>query len=290
MRRFTGVICGLACWLSSAQVLLAGSPEQKLMALRDAAVRNDLPALVKLALPPRVYAEAQADVARKQATELDDSDPQQLVRRRAEFAETFGLLQRPDAASVLMEKLRPQLLEARVAMLAGQLMFFTQAREEIGKNTETPAADRAQQLALLNAVQLYLGRVDVLDEARLTRALNEFSRAARETGIQQFDHLRSLDLEGLLQRFSTFLPASKRAFAAYEIDVNAILRSARFRTMELSPEISVIEVELELLDVPVRFPVTLRAAAGDWYLLSEPQETSEDPVTEVDAETAVQAR
>ena len=40
-------------WLCAAPVL-AGTPEQKLMALRDAAVRNDLPALMELALAPEL--------------------------------------------------------------------------------------------------------------------------------------------------------------------------------------------------------------------------------------------
>lgn len=287
MCRIVGWTSGLAIfWTGLA--LAGGTPDQKLMALRDALVRDDVPGLVRLAIAAPEIDKARAEIERGQGEALSEES---LAWRRKDFDGSFGALLPAGAADVLLDTMRPRLAEARAMFMLGSGAFFLDAAQQIGNDQSLETARRTQLLALLQAAQLYLARVDIFDERRMHKAISELSRAARATGVQSYDQFRLLDFDTLLGRFGGFLPAGKRAFAAYDLDVNAILRSARFRTAAQDLDQATVLVQLTVLEVPVEFPMQLQAWQSDWYLVTpEPEpEPSPDPAAEpfVDVETSM---
>lgn len=285
MRSIVGWTGGLAIfWAGLA--LAGGSPDQKLMALRDALVRDDVPGLVRLAVAAPEIDKARAEIVRGQREEISADS---LEWRRKDFDGSFGALLPAGAAEALLERVRPRLGEARAMFMLGSGAFFFEAAQQIRDDQSLESAERTQLLALLQAAQLYLARVDVFDEHRMHKAISELSRAARATALQSYDQFRLLDFDTLLGRFGGFLPAGKRAFAAYDLDVNAILRSARFRTAAQDLDQATVSVQLTLLDVPVEFPMELHAWQGDWYLVTPEPEPVPMPNPEAEPFATVEA-
>lgn len=273
----------LALWASCAAVA-GGTPEQKMLALRQALVGNDLPRLLRQAVAPAELARMREEQQRERAAELSEDA---LAYRRKEFQDSFGQLLPADAVTRLLEQARPRMAEARGMFLMGSGAFFYEVSNSLRTDASLEADDRNQLLALLNAAQLYLARVDVFDERRMERALTALSRAARATGISSYDELHRLDFDALLGRFSAFLPAGKQMFAAYDLDVDGTLRSARFRTVAQDLDRATVRVSLTVLDVPVEFPMQLTAIDGEWYLVAPP--THDEPAVEQTAEVAEEA-
>jgi hypothetical protein len=222
---------------------------------------------------PAELERARRDNARERADRIPEDS---LAWRRKEFEQSFGQLLPIDAVDRLLEQARPKLTEARGMFMLGSGAFFYEMANNVRTDNGLSPEQRNQILALLSAGQMYLARTDVFDERRMTRALTALSRAARASGVDSYDDLRQLDFDALLGRFGVFLPAGKQVFAAYDLDVNGTLRSARFRTLSQDLDKATVQVSMTVLDVPVEFPLELMAADGDWYLVA-PHRVSEEP-------------
>lgn len=247
----------------------ASSPDLALMGMRDALVQNDLKSLVHIAMAPDELERERSKLERRtlERHKLDQPESGMRAFQRKQFDEHYGMLLGPDAVSLVMNEVGPKLAELRVPMLAGQMQFFIEASKGLAEAEELSEQHRAELLALLGATQMYLARTDVLDPARFRKAVQDVVLAARAAGVYSLDQLEQLQFDERLIRFSHFLSAGKRALAHYDLDANAVLRSARFRTLDQSDNTATVEVELTVLDVRVHFPLNLYAHQGRWYFI-----------------------
>lgn len=244
----------------------AGSPEQALMSMRDALLRSDLVALAQTVVAPQELEQARARHQRDKKHGPYQSENARRNRREY-FEHAFGRLLGPDAMTLIMGDVQPWLEQMRMPLLAGQMQFFLEASAEIPKLDSLDERHKHQLQELLNAVQLYMARTDVLDPVRFRNALQEIVLATRVVGIYSSDQLEQLSFDETLVRFSPLLAAGKRALRHYDLDVDAMLRTARFRTIEQTPLLAQVEMELRILEVRLEIPLTVYAHADSWYLV-----------------------
>jgi hypothetical protein len=204
------------------------------------------------AMPMRVAAFADEQLAAAWTELLSDEGVEQLVARW-----------QPQIAARAVERVGA----AQLALAAGLA--------SIAADPSRTAAERAQLTDLLRAGQAWLMRTDFSDADRLRVALNAVAMAVRRSGLDSFEALGELEFDEAVARFDLLLEAGKQAAAAYDLDLDAILRSASVREEQLAGRDATIVFEFTAFGMPVALRQQLRYVHDTWLPLEAAQATEE---------------
>lgn len=159
-----------------------------------------------------------------------------------------------------------------------------------GKAIADPSRTPAERAALMDAMrgaQAWAMQVDWTDPERLRRAVGALAKAVRATGVDSPDAFLDLPFEDALAHFDGFLAAAKAAALAYDLDIDAILRSHRVREVMREGDTATLSAEFTVFGVPLAQQTTMVWRDGVWMDTARARAvderirrgTSEDAVT-----------
>ncbi|WP_313913381.1 hypothetical protein [Tahibacter sp.] len=185
---------------------------------------------------------------------------------RARFAEKIRQFTAPDAVDQLMLTLEPEMTKAR-PQLAGMTLMALGAMQVAIKSPDTKLTE-AQRQALESAlpgIQRWASNTDFLSPDSMRRALTVLTDAARRTGITDIDQLKTLPLEGVLERAGPMLVAAKEAVRTYGIDLDAVADSLKVDVLALGKDTARVRTTVTLFGAPVWAEHDLVLVEGHWY-------------------------
>jgi hypothetical protein len=239
------------------------SPVAQAQAEVDALLANDVAALFELG-----RRDGLAKFARRWEADRE--------RRRADPAKTREPILDPlrrywtpllddEGTEALVREWHAELTGPRGAAAPGTLSvaiagFFGQAMSDPSR---TPA-ERASMLDGMRAAQAWAMRTDFTDPERLRRAVGALAKAVRDTGVDDPLAFADLPFEDALLHMGDFLVAAKAMALAYDLDIDAILRSHRVREVAREGDRSTLEAQYTLFGVPIVQRTTLVLRDGWW--------------------------
>jgi hypothetical protein len=119
-------------------------------------------------------------------------------------------------------------------------------------------------LDAMRATQAWAMRTDFSDPERLRRAVGALSKAVRATGLDDPAAFADLPFEDALARMDGFLAAAKAIALAYDLDVDAILRSHRVREVLREGDEATLETQFTVFGVPVLLRESMVLRDGLW--------------------------
>lgn len=185
---------------------------------------------------------------------------------RAHFVEKFARFTAPDAVDQLMAEIEPKLIEARPQAPAALLMGFGAMQMAVASPDSDLTAEQREALQkALPAIQDWAVATDFLSSTLMRQALTLLTDAARQSGIDDLDQLKSLPLEGLLDRAGSVFAAAKQAMRLYGVDVDAIAASLQVETLEVDGDAARVRTTITLFGAPLSKDHDLVLIDGRWY-------------------------
>lgn len=239
------------------------SPVAQAQAEVDALLANDVAALFEanrrdgLAQFARQW-EADRERRRSDAAKARPAMPDSM--RRA-----WTLLLDDEGTEVLVREWHAELTGPRGAAAPGTLSVGIAGL--FGKAMADPAQTPAQRATMLDgmrAAQAWAMRVDFTDPERLRTAVGALAKAVRDTGLDDPAAFADLPFEDALLHMSDFLAATKAMALAYDLDVDAILRSHRVREVLREGDQATLEAQVTLFGVPIMQRTTVVLRDGQW--------------------------
>jgi hypothetical protein len=228
-------------------------------------------------------------------------------RRRAEGAKrtpsvpepmrrAWTLLLDDEGTEVLVREWHAALVDGPDGALAGKVSVGIAGL--FGAAIAAPDVEPGERIALIDAMraaQAWAMTVDWSDPERLRTAVAALAKAVRATDVDSPDAVADLPFEDAVAHFDGFLAAGKSMALAYDLDVDAILRSYRVREVMRDGDEATLEERFTLFGVSVPVRSTVVWHDGKWvppaYVEAEEElahgGTSEDAVTTEVRETVI---
>ena len=220
---------------------------------------GDLAGLAQGLVPREQWEKVRAEFEAKRNKPTSDTE-------RERFAREIQRLTAPDAIDKFIAGLEPELTKAR-AQWPGMLLMASGAMQVAVNSPEAKLTD-AQREALRSAlpgVQRWMASTDLLSTDMMRRALTVLADAGRRTGITDIDQLKSLPLEGVLERVSPMLTAGKEAARIYGVDLDAVADSLKVDVLERGLDTARVRMTVTLFGAPVWSEHDLVLVDGHWY-------------------------
>lgn len=228
-------------------------------------------------------------------------------RRRAEGAKrtpsmpepmrrAWTLLLDDEGTEVLVREWHATLVDGPDGALSGKVSVGIAGL--FGTAIAAPEIEPGERIALIDAMraaQAWAMTVDWSDPERLRRAVGALAKAVRATDVDSPDAFADLPFEDAVAHFDGFLAASKAMALAYDLDIDAILRSYRVREVMRDGDEATLEEQFTLFGVSVPVRSTVVWHDGKWvppaYVQFEAElargATSEDAVITEVRETVI---
>jgi hypothetical protein len=237
----------------------APDPSIEIKHLADLFQAGDLVGLAQGLTPRSKWEAARASFENERLKPTTDT-------QRAHFAEQIAQITAADAVDRLMRDIEPELAKAR-AQWPGMLLMASGAAQVAVNSPElkVPEAQREALRKALPGALSWLGATDFLSADSMRRTLTVFVDAARRTGITDIDQLKSLPLEGLIERASPMLAATKEAARGYGLDLDAIAASMKVDVIERGHDTARVRTTVTLFGAPVWAEHDLVLVEGHWY-------------------------
>lgn len=177
----------------------------------------------------------------------------------------WTLLLDDEGTEVLVREWHAELTGPRGAAAPGTLSVGIAGL--FGKAMADPAQTPQQRVTMLyamRAAQAWAMRVDFSDPERLRRAVGALAKAVRDTGVDDPAAFTDLPFEDALLHMGDFLAAAKAMALAYDLDIDAILRSHRVREVMREGDQATLESRITVFDVPLEFRSTVVLRDGQW--------------------------
>lgn len=242
-----------------ASSIAAPDPAEHVRELAQLFRAGDLTGLAEALLPPDSW-----DMARS-AYELHKLQPIS-DEERAEFEQQLQRFTAPDAVDQLMAEIEPKLEEARPQAPGALLMGFGALQMAISSpESELTEEQRAALAGALPGLQAWASSTDFLSSDVMRQALTLVTDAARRTGLADVDQIRSLSLEGVLDRAATVFVAAKQAVRLYGIDLDLVADSLQVEVLSREGDTARVRTTITLFDAPVFADHDLVLVDGRWY-------------------------
>lgn len=233
----------------------------------------------------------ETDRESRRAEDSKQTSPMPEPLRRA-----WTLLLDDEGTEVLVREWHAALVDGPDGALSGKVSVGIAGL--FGAAIATPEIEPGERIALIDAMraaQAWAMKVDWSDPERLRRAVGALAKAVRATGVDSPDAFADLPFEDAVVHFDGFLAAGKSMALAYDLDVDAILRSYRVREVMRDGDEATLEERFTLFGVSVPVRSTLVWHDGKWvppaYVQAEAElargGTSEDAVTTEVRETVI---
>ncbi|UXI70185.1 hypothetical protein [Tahibacter amnicola] len=220
---------------------------------------GDLSGLAQSVVPPEKWRAARAAYERKRAEPTTEED-------RARFAEKFARITSADAVDQFMADIEPKLARARPQLPGALLMGFGAMAMAIDSpESDLTPAERAALKSAMPGLQRWANGTDFLSSATMRRAVGRIVDAARSTGITDIDQLKSLPLEGVLERAAPVFTAAKEAVGYYGIDLDAIAATLKVDVLNLETATARVRTTVTVFGAPVSSEHDLVLVEGRWY-------------------------
>lgn len=202
---------------------------------------------------------------RRGADKHMDENFKALQAETSPFGRTWTLLLDDEGTEVLVREWHAELTGPRGAAAPGTLSvgiagLFGKAMAD----PEQTPQQRATMLDAMRAAQAWAMRVDFSDPERLRRAVGALAKAVRDTGVDDPAAFADLPFEDALLHMGDFLAAAKAMALAYDLDIDAILRSHRVREVMREGDQATLESRIVVFDVPLEFRSTVVLRDGQW--------------------------
>ncbi len=178
--------------------------------------------------------------------------------------EVWTKLQSADGVDALVSEWQPQIAEAVSKHLLQFNLGFGAALTAIASDQDFTAQEVQQMTQLMYAVQNWTGRVDFADPERLRQALTAVSRLVVQTKLERFEDTQSLAFEDAIVHGDALIVAVKRVFAAYDVDADEILNSARFSEIDAFGDTATLHAEARVFGVDLSHDFKMQWFEGEW--------------------------
>lgn len=234
-------------------------PAQQIRELARLFRQGDLAALVDTALPPT------AVEALRLGYELAQLQPIS-VEDELKFAEHMERTTGPYAVEELMAKIEPELVKAR-PQLPGAVMLGFGAIQMAITSPESELSDEQREMIRLAvpSLQNWIASTDVLSSDTMRQAITLLVDAARASGIDSVEQLRTLSLDQMLGHGDRMLAAAKSATRLYGIDLDSVADSMQVDVLEQNGDAAKVRIAVTLLGARLFADQELRLIDGRWY-------------------------
>jgi hypothetical protein len=242
----------------SVRAVEAPDPAQQWQQWAQLFRRNDLLGLVRSATSEAEFNLMRSKLEAHRSEHVKAEDVQ-------EINEKIARLTAPGAVAKLMEEIEPKLAEAR-PKAQGAIMIGLGALSmaATGTGEGINADDRENLKALLPAIQQWATSTDFLSDEAMRAALEHVVQAARQTGVSNFDQLRSLSLEDSFAKAGIMLAGAKRSLKVYGIDLDAMADSLRVETLSVNGDVARVRTTITVLNTPISKELELKLVDGRW--------------------------
>lgn len=255
----------------AAVVEAAPSPSEQHRALVDALIANDVEAIAL-----QFSGESQEKLAHEwERDRLRKANAEHPPYIDVELERIWSLLGTPEGTAELAEELYPKFAEQaslNVAQLNGGIAMTLAAIASDGDLSP----EEVQQLSqLMLAVQRWSNGMDWQDRARFDRALDEIAGFVRRSHAKTFTEIMLLPYEDALALGDDAIATVKRVLRVYDLDVDAMLRTARIEELSRDGDDATLRWSARVLDVPVTITRALRYEreyANRWRDAKEPEQ------------------
>lgn len=244
---------------ASAQAKAAPDPAQHIRQLARLFRQGDLAAMAETALPPSSMEELRLGIELAQLQPISDED-------RLEFAEKLERATGPYAVDDLMAQIEPELEKAR-PQLPGAVMLGFGAIQMAITSPDSKLTDEQREMIRLAVpnLQNWIARTDVLSSETMRQALTLMVDAARQTGIDSLEEIRTLSFDQMLGHGNRMLAAAKSAVRLYGIDLDAVADSLQVDVLEQEGDAATVRTTVTLLGARLFADHDLRLIDGRWY-------------------------
>ena len=245
--------------VTSTQAKAAPDPAQQIRELARLFRQGDLVALAETALPPSSMEELRLGIELAQLQPISDED-------RLEFAEKLERATGPYAVDDLMAQIEPELEKAR-PQLPGAVMLGFGAIHMAITSPDSELTDEQREMIRLAVpnLQNWIASTDVLSSKTMRQALTLLVDAARQTGIDNLEDLRTLSFDQMLGHGNRMLAAGKSAVRLYGIDLDAVADSLQVDVLEQDGDAAKVRTTFTLLGARLFADHELRLIGGRWY-------------------------
>lgn len=219
---------------------------------------NDLGGMLKAVLPDAQYKEMAAEWDKTRKEPISDSD-------RKEFADMMAKVNSPTAIDDLIKQAEPQLKEmkAQLPMLIGMGMMT--AQQGIEANEDFTPAQKEQMKAVLTAAQSWAMKTDFTDTNRMRKALTEMSNGVKAMKIESLEQVSAMNFEQVLGKGSVMFASLKRAFNAYDLNLDESLSSFKAEQVSVSGDTAKIRTSMKFLGEELASESDMVKIDGRWF-------------------------
>jgi len=241
------------------------APTAQMQAEIDALLANDVAVLFEANRRDGLADFAREWEAARERRRGADENVKAMQAATRPFERTWTLLLDDEGTEALVREWHAELTGPRGAAAPGTLSvgiagFFGKAMAD----PEQTPQQRATMLDAMRAAQAWAMRVDFSDPERLRRAVGALAKAVRDTGVDDPAAFADLPFEDALLHMGDFLAAAKAMALAYDLDIDAILRSHRVREVLREGDQATLESRITVFDVPLELRSTVVLRDGQW--------------------------
>jgi hypothetical protein len=238
------------------------SPVEKRRAIVDALVVEDFQALVEA----MGSADDLARMAQDRQRDLERAKEPDYKPSEAEIAidGVLAKLATREGVDALVAEWQPLLAEQANAKVIEFNLGLAAMMSALGEDKSASVEELRQRGQLILAVQAWANGVDFNDAARLRRAVDAAAGFVRKSGVRSSRDFMAMPFEDLVIRLDDALRAGKEILAAYDLDVDALLRSIEFSVVSRDGDRARIRTEATVLGVRLSHEEELRWYMNDW--------------------------
>jgi major membrane immunogen (membrane-anchored lipoprotein) len=224
---------------SSAPTAAEG-PAEQMMQVVSLFRSNDLRGLVKASIPESDYKEMISEWEKTRAEPISEQD-------RKEFADAMAKIAGPNAVDKLMTEVEPKLAELKAQLPLFIGMGMMSAQQAISASEDMTDEQKEQATAMLNATQAWAMKTDFADPARLRKALTEISNGVKAMKLDSLDQIQKMSVDQLLDKGGVMLASTKRAFNAYDLNLDEAMSSFKAEQISMSGDKARIRTSMTFL-------------------------------------------
>ncbi len=221
--------------------------------------------LMQHLLPPADYKQMRSQWTQKHQQDINDITDEQ----RRNFASKMQELTGPDAKKKQYAKLEPVLdnwdskYKARVPMMVG--IFRIMIGTKITQSKTMSAEQKSQARGVLDALSTWAQNTNWGDKEKARQAVGTVVDTARALDIKTLDQVYKLSYDQSMQRYTTGWKGLKQLLDIYGLSLDAILDSAKVKTVSQNGDNATVEVNYTILDKPMTTNIDMVRKGKRWY-------------------------
>lgn len=222
---------------------------------------NNLPAIARTALPPKLYAEVEnswkAGQSRWPLTELplDESIPKMLTT-----------LNEADAEQKLQQSFHQQLSGQTRALQDAARGLGVFGKEYLGREGTYNASQRQHYTQLIDVFSSWAAGAPLGDAERGQQSIALLVKAAEQGGINSDADFSRLGLDASLEGLTPLYVAIGQILGLYGLDMEATLASVKVETVSQTGDEAELRVSYTLAGRPIKTVMQAVRVDGRWYL------------------------